>query len=176
MLASAHVLTMDVDEEETFDAFFGADRLGSNAGYAFWHKNLEKGISLAPTTDTLSFYARKGIREDYEPDIADVQSDLKGILHKDITLHPHFEEVYEKLNLTKDGTDFDEYLGAFILSYFHVSSVRWSGGEVHFRILGTVAGNSGEAAIEDGIRYLQTSPDKWGSNINDISNNIMDLL
>jgi hypothetical protein len=109
---------MDVDEEKTFDAcgakltgdgklaiVFGADRLGSNTGDAFWHRNLEKGISLAPTTDVLSFYARKGIREDYEPDIASVQSDLKDILQKDITLNPNFEEVYEKLKQTKDGTD-----------------------------------------------------------------------
>ncbi|KAG5779279.1 hypothetical protein H9Q73_007067 [Fusarium xylarioides] len=196
-LASAHVLTMDVDEEETFDAcgakftsdrklaiVFGAERLGSNTGDAFWHKNLEKGISLAPTTDTLSFYARKGIREDYEPDIAD-----------DITLVPNFEETYEKLKKTKEGTDFDQYLGAFILNYFCglVSTLKWrkfdsddmlqealsealEKGEVHFRILDKVEGRSGEAAIEDGILYLQTSPDKWGSNISDISNNIMDLL
>ncbi|KAG5803712.1 hypothetical protein H9Q74_010886 [Fusarium xylarioides] len=207
-LASAHVLTMDVDEEETFDAcgakftsdrklaiVFGAERLGSNTGDAFWHKNLEKGISLAPTTDTLSFYARKGIREDYEPDIADVQSELKGILKKDITLVPNFEETYEKLKKTKEGTDFDQYLGAFILNYFRglVSTLKWrkfdsddmlqealsealEKGEVHFRILDKVEGSSGEAAIEDGILYLQTSPDKWGSNISDISNNIMDLL
>ncbi|KAF5632499.1 uncharacterized protein FTJAE_7478 [Fusarium tjaetaba] len=199
---------MDVDEEETFDAcgakftsdgklaiVFGADRLGSNTGDAFWHKNLEKGISLAPTTDELSFYARKGIREDYEPDIADVQSELKGIIKKDITLVPNFEETYKKLKHTKDGTDFDQYLGAYIFNYFRglVSTLKWrkfdsddmlqealsealEKGEVHFRILDKVEGSSGEAAIEDGILYLQTSPDKWGSNIDDISNNIMDLL
>ncbi|KAF5984890.1 hypothetical protein FCOIX_2368 [Fusarium coicis] len=128
-LVSAHVLTMAVDEEEAFDAcgakftadgklaiVFGADRLCSNTGDAFWHKNLEKGISLARTTDSLSFYARKGPREDYELDIADVQSELKGILKKDITLVPNFEETYKKLNQTKDGTDFDQYLGAFILN------------------------------------------------------------
>lgn len=177
---------MDVDEEETFDAcgakftadgklaiVFGADRLGSNTGDAFWHKNLEKGISLAPTTDALSFHARKGIREDYEPDIASLQSDLKDILHRDITLHPHFEEVYEKLKQTKDGTDFGHYLGAFILDYFRglVSTLKWrkfdsddmlqealneamEKGDVHFRILDTVAGSSGEAVIKDGKLYL----------------------
>ncbi|PNP80932.1 hypothetical protein FNYG_05747 [Fusarium nygamai] len=181
--------TPNVDEDETFNTcgakfisdgkltiVFGADRLGSN-------------------TNTLSYYARKGIREDYKPDIAKVQSDLKDILLKDITLHPHFEEVYEKLKQTKEGTDFNQYLGAFILNYFRglVSTLKWrkfnsddilqealneamEKGEVHFRILNTVAGSSGEAAIKDGILYLQTSPNKWGSNINDISNNIMDLL
>nr|RBQ90145.1 hypothetical protein FVER53263_20628 [Fusarium verticillioides] len=120
-LVSPHVLTMDIDEEETFDAcgakftsdgklaiVFGADRLGSNTGDAYWHKNLEKGISLAPTIDALSFYARKGIREEYEPDIADIQSDLEGIIKKDITLVPNFEETYKKVKETKDGTDFDQ--------------------------------------------------------------------
>ncbi|KAF4495115.1 glycoside hydrolase [Fusarium agapanthi] len=170
-LASAHVLTMDVDEEETFDAcgakfisdgklaiVFGADRLGFYTGDAFWHKNLEKGI-----------------REDYEPDIADVQSDLKDIIKKDLILVPNFEETYKKLKLTKEGTDFDQYLGAIILNFFRglVSTLKWrkfdsddmlqevlsealEKGEVHFRILDEVEGSSGEAAIEDGFLYLQT--------------------
>ncbi|KAF4419175.1 hypothetical protein FACUT_11555 [Fusarium acutatum] len=205
---ASRVLTMDVDEEGTFDAcgaqftsngklaiVFGADRLGSNTDDAFWNKNMERGISLAPSPDALSFYARKRILEDYEPDIADVQSDLKDILHEDINLHPHFEEVYEKLKQTKDGTDFGKYFGTFMFNYFRglVSTLKWrkfdsddmlqealnevmEKGEVHFRVLDTVGGSSREAAIEDGILYLQTSPDKWGSNIEDISNNIIDIL
>ncbi|KAF5642022.1 hypothetical protein F52700_3202 [Fusarium sp. NRRL 52700] len=179
-LASAHVLTIDLDEEETFNAcgakfasdgklaiVFIAERLGSNTGNAFWHKNLEKGISLAPTTDALSFYARTGIREDYEPDIADVQSELKNIIKKDLTLVPNFKETYKKLKLTKEGTDFDQYIGAFILNYSRglVSTLKWrkfdsddmlqqalsealENREVQFHILD-------EAAIEDGILYLQ---------------------
>lgn len=207
-LASAHVLTMDVDEDGIFDScgakfltngklaiVFGFDRLGANSSDAFWLKNLEKGISLAPTQDPLSFHARRSIRDDYDPYTTNLQSQLKGILGRDITLVPNFEDIYCKLKPVKDGSDFDQYIGQFVRLYFEglvdeLKTQKFDNddmlkealneaadkGEVHFRVIDSIAADYGEVAIEDGILFLQTSPDKYGRNIEYCANNIMEIL
>jgi hypothetical protein len=188
-LASAHVLTMDLNEDETFSycgpkflpggklaIVFRADRLGVNISDAFYRENLEKAISLVPTEEALGFYARKNISDEWEPQVESLQSQLKGILNRDITIVPNFEDVYNKLKSTKESSDFEQNIGLFVQLYFkalinELKSQKFDSddmlqealnealdkGEVHFRVVDRIKGDCGEVAIGGGILYLQVN-------------------
>jgi hypothetical protein len=188
-LASAHVLTMDLDEDETFSycgpkflpdgklaIVFRADRLGVNISDAFYRENLEKAINTVPTEQALSFYARENINNEWEPQVESVQSQLKDILSRDITVVPNFEDVYNKLKSTKESSDFEQNIGLFVHLYFkalinELKSQKFDSdemlqealneavdkGEVHFRVVDSIKGDYGEVVIDGGILYLQVN-------------------
>ncbi|KAK1757870.1 hypothetical protein QBC47DRAFT_166326 [Echria macrotheca] len=140
-LASAHVITIDVEEtspprfsycgcdvqDGKLRILFTEKCLGTNIDYAMAEEPLFNALNAAPATKPLSFRARIGIRADYEPAIGAVQHQIAELLGKDdsaVTLNPNFEEVFAKLAEGRKAKnsdvrdDFEQNLGSFSLKYF----------------------------------------------------------
>ncbi|KPM38497.1 hypothetical protein AK830_g8051 [Neonectria ditissima] len=132
-IAFAHKITMDFDEEKTFNycgckvtpegelaIVFASGNLGSNISNALEKSNLTQALNSAPpTSKPMNHSARVSIFEDYEPKIGAVQEKLNTILGKEIPFVPNFEDVYTKLSKSTDvRDDYPTNLGSFVLKYF----------------------------------------------------------
>lgn len=50
-------------------------------------------------------------------------------------------------------------------------------GEIKFRVVKKLtSGSYNESVVEDGVLYMQTIPEKWGTNCSDVASKIVDLL
>ncbi|KAF5655966.1 hypothetical protein FHETE_11113 [Fusarium heterosporum] len=132
-ICSAHVLTLDVDETNTFSycgarvspqgellMVFNERNLGTNIDSALEFDNLTKALNEAPSTARpMSFVARTSIRNDYEPHIKEVQEELNKILGQDVAVVPNFEANFEKLKGDTDAdSSWERNFGSAHLSYF----------------------------------------------------------
>ncbi|KAK5625470.1 hypothetical protein RRF57_001186 [Xylaria bambusicola] len=218
-IAYAHVLNLDLDEQKRFsycgcDVFegrlrllFSPGNLGCNIGSCLDREVLAKALNDAPapedTTASMSFHARTGIRQDYDPKIEEIRARIGEILSKpDIKLNPNFEENYAKLleeskaKKTDLLKEWQQLLGGWTKNYFSglLSQLQWQKfeddellqegfndvvdkGEVVLRLVDKLQKDSYcECVIEDGILYLQTTPKTWGSNIDNAASKLIDLL
>ncbi|KAI1121256.1 hypothetical protein F5Y10DRAFT_282630 [Nemania abortiva] len=184
---------------------FAPDRLGTNISSCLERDTLLKALNEAPAPEgaAMSYAARTGIRTGYDPKIEAVRARVAELLAKpDINLNPNFEENFAKLlaesKVKKNDLSktWQEQFGSWIRLYFEglVSGLEWQKfeddellqegfnevvdkGEVVFRIVDTLKeGSYNECVIEDGILYLQTTPKKWGSNMSDIAQKLVDKL
>lgn len=140
-VCSAHILTMDLDEEQKFSycgcdvkdgklrILFGETRLAVNISDAVQKEYLHKALNEAPapegSEETFSYEARSSIKNDYESKIGDVQKKIGTILSRpEIKLVPNFEDTYAKLTAEskKSGTslrsDWQTNIGSWTFSYF----------------------------------------------------------
>ncbi len=148
-ICSAHVMTMDVDEEtparftyggcDVHDGklriIFNEKYLGTNISDNVSEGFLFKALNSAPTDKALSFSTRLGIRSDYEPTIAETQQKIAKLLGKgddEIKLNPNFEDTFAKLaehSKTKGNglrEDWQSVLGSFTLKYFEAIAYQMS--------------------------------------------------
>lgn len=175
---------------------FNKDNLSSNASDALGREALTKALNDAPSSQPMSYLARKSVA-DYNKDISEVQSIINEQFGKKITLDPGFEAAYEKLKAAKNQEDFDENLGSFILGYFRglantlerqkvkeddmvqeALNEAAEFGKVSFRVVspGEMKATYGEAIFENGVLYLQTDTEHYGSNIEDAADKVIDQL
>lgn len=132
-VASAHVITMDIDEKDKVDycgaevtatgqlaIVFKISNLGSNIDEAFQQKHLNIALNEAPTAaEGLSYVTRSNIKDDYYSRIEETQTKLNTILQTEITLVPNFEEAAAKLAAANGAdTRWQELLGNFVRLYF----------------------------------------------------------
>ncbi|KAK2590944.1 hypothetical protein QQS21_011363 [Conoideocrella luteorostrata] len=210
-LAHAHIITMDIDTNKKVSycgcevsptgqlvIIFNEDNLGCNIDHAANEENLTKALNDASSPSlTMSYVARKGIREDYDKEIGPIQKRLNEQLGKEITLKPEFESNFEKLKAAKDADpDWETNLGMYIFKYFD-GLVWWmennkvkdddmvqeglneaaSSGTVAFRIVDALKdGGYNESLIEGDVLYLQTVPKNFGVNIHQVADKLMDQL
>ncbi|KAF7561479.1 hypothetical protein G7046_g2657 [Stylonectria norvegica] len=188
-----------VSPEGELVILFAEGNLGSNIDQAFDRDNITKALNEAPAGDNakpLSYVTRKEIRNEYTPNIAAIQEKVNKILGKEITLDPNFEDVYAKLKASPKSTnDWEEHIGPYVRFYFkgladHLESKGFGDDEmlqeglvealesstVHFRITNELKSYYNEAVFEDGVLYLQTSPENFGSNIDQVADKLIDLL
>ncbi|RSM20603.1 hypothetical protein CDV31_000581 [Fusarium ambrosium] len=131
-ICSAHVLTMDFDEENTVSycgvkvtpegklvILFTEGNLGTNTSYAAESSKLVKALNEGPTGDRpMSYIARASIRNDYEKGLPDVQKKLNKIFGKDVAIVPNFEDNFNKLKADKNAQDgWEDIFGRTHLSY-----------------------------------------------------------
>ena len=191
-LCPAHVLTLDFDTEKTsgycraavvdgkLTMLFTENNLGTNIDDALGLSNLEEALNTAPEPEgsKLSYHARRGIREEYEPEIEKITSEARELLKNDkLTFKPDFESLFEKLKASKevDRSDWDTTLGSFLKYYFEgfVSTLKWQKfgedellqegfndvvdkNEVAFRVVDKLERKTyNEVVIEDGVVYIQ---------------------
>ncbi|SPO07090.1 uncharacterized protein DNG_09784 [Cephalotrichum gorgonifer] len=146
----------------------------------------------------LSVVVQKGIRDEYEPAAESIRSQIAEILQKpDFKVTPGFEGVYEALSKENGARDdWQGNVGPFVKLYFEafVNTLRSEKfgeddllqegfneavekEEVAFRIVDKlVKGSYNEPVVEDGVLYLQTTPQNFGTNIDDIAAKLIDLL
>ncbi|KAK0763752.1 hypothetical protein N5P37_003137 [Trichoderma harzianum] len=178
--------------------------LGTNTDYACSLENLEGALNEAPSAAVtghrpMSFVARAAIRSDWDTEVESIKSKLSKILKKDIAVVPQFEQVFDKLSAAKDAPDvWERNLGMYLKMYYEglINYLEYQKfGEddmlyeafnegvdkatVVFRIVdkGELKHSTyNECVIEDGTLILQTIPEYFGTNVNDIANRLMDLL
>ncbi|KAI0880933.1 uncharacterized protein GGS22DRAFT_192770 [Annulohypoxylon maeteangense] len=218
-ICHAHTITMDLDDanrvtycgadvhEGKLRILFAPSRLGTNIDDALSREVLLKALNEAPAPEsdgavTLSFAARKGIRDEYENRAEEIRSQIGKILEKpDIKLTPNFEDTFTKLQQESKAdsgfrSDWESILGSFTLFYweglinqlksqkfdqddllregFHEAVEK---GEIAFRIVEKLKYSSYcECDIEDGVLYLQCTSKTWGSNIDDAAQGLLDRL
>ncbi|KAI0104283.1 hypothetical protein GGR51DRAFT_522214 [Nemania sp. FL0031] len=184
---------------------FAPDRLGTNISSCLERDTLLKALNGAPAPEgaAMSYAARTGIRKDYDPKIEAVRARVAELLNKpDIKLSPNFEANFamllaeSKVKKNDLNKTWEEQLGGWTRMYFEglVSNLEWQKfeddellqegfnevvekGEVVFRVVDTLKeGSYNECIIEDGVLYLQTTPKKWGSNMSEIAQKLVDKL
>ncbi|KAK2746325.1 hypothetical protein FQN57_003207 [Myotisia sp. PD_48] len=213
-ICHARVITLDYDEEKRFSycgcdvadgklrIFFADGYLGTNIDDAAAESNLFPALNAAPSDKPLSFIARTGIRQDWDPEAAGIQKQLAEILNKpDFKVTPNFEDIFKKLETaTKKGgsgirEDWQSVLGSYVLKYFEgaVYQLKYQKfneddmlqegfneavekGEIAVRIVDELESGYCECKIEDGVLYLQCTAENFGVNIDDAAAKIMDLL
>ncbi|KAM7200217.1 hypothetical protein V8F20_005435 [Naviculisporaceae sp. PSN 640] len=146
-IAHAHVLTLDVDENEPprwsyngcdvvegqLRILFHHENLGVNVSDACQERPLFQALNTAADERPLSFLVRSGIKTDYEPEINATRHEIAELLGKsddDIKLNPNWEDTFAKLKeySEKKGSDLrDDWqsnLGSFTLKYFQALAYR----------------------------------------------------
>ncbi|OAR03015.1 hypothetical protein LLEC1_06071 [Akanthomyces lecanii] len=206
-VASAHTLIMDIDVDKKI-SYCGAGitpsgqlailwqqgSLASNIDDVFNERKLTTALNEVPS-EGIGYETRLDIKQNYDADIGEVNTQNNTILKKDYTLEPGFEAAYAKLSGTK--ANFKENLGSFVYYYYNALAktlVRQKfdsddmlqegfneaveSGKIAFRIVDAskMTQSYGEVVIEDGVLYIQTSPDSYGSNIDDVADKLMDQL
>jgi hypothetical protein len=210
-LASTHTITLYPDVERK-NSYCGVDitdgvlrilftegNLGTNTHHALQY--IEKALNAAASADAgaLNYTARNSIKQDWEPQLQQLQKDIAEQLHNnDIKLSPNFEAVAEKLKTGKDvRDDWSENLGSFTKKYFESLlyflkynkfgeddllydgfNEQVSNNEVIFRIVDKVTGPSSysQCLVEEGVLVLQTTPAYFGTNVDYVAEKIVDIL
>ncbi|EGR49785.1 uncharacterized protein TRIREDRAFT_59197 [Trichoderma reesei QM6a] len=178
--------------------------LGVNIDYACSLENLEAALNEAPKSAStgglpMSFAARAAVKSDWDSEVQAIEAKLKDILKKDIAVVPQFEQVFDKLSAAKDAPEsWQQNLGLFLKLYFeglvHYLEHQKFGEDdmlyeafnetidkatVAFRIVdkGQLKHSTyNECVIEDGTLILQTIPEYFGTNVDQVASNLMDLL
>ncbi|KEY65341.1 hypothetical protein S7711_01852 [Stachybotrys chartarum IBT 7711] len=213
-IASAHVITIDYDDEKRFTyngcaispdgklvILFEENNLAVNIYDALSTENVQKALNSAPTADAsaLSFVARSGISADYEAEIGPIQEKINKLLGKEITLEPGFDDLYAQLKAAA-SSDFpwqERNIGNFVHKYFNAlaDALEYQkfgedemlqegfnegveSGKVAFRLVdkSKLKASYNESVVEDGVLYMQTVPEYFGTNIDSIAANLIDLL
>lgn len=164
------------------------------------------GVSSNPGgAAALDFHAKTSIKKDYEPEIANVKAKIQSILGLPmLELHPNFERNFAAIAAyTASGKqdnmfppEWQKAIGAITLRYFQglISSLEGQGfakddmlqegyqetadkNEIGFRIVDKLQkGTCNECVFENGVMYIQTTPQHWRTNVRDAGNRILDLL
>ncbi|KAI0418231.1 hypothetical protein F5X98DRAFT_338432 [Xylaria grammica] len=181
------------------------NNLGSNISNALDRDVLVKSLNSAPSPEgtPMSFKVRTDIRQNYDPKAEEIRARIAALVAKpDIKLNPNFEENFAKLlaesqaKKTELRQDWQDSLGNFTKFYFEglasqLQSQKFEDdellqegfndvvdkGEVVFRIVDKLEkGTYNECVIQDGVLYIQTTPQRYGSNIDNAAEKLVDLL
>lgn len=152
---------------------------------------------------TLDFDAKSGIKKDYDPKIDSIKAKLQSILGLPmLDLHPNFERNFAAIAAwTEAGNsgqrEWQKMLGAETLRYFEclVSTLEDQGfgkdemlqegfqetvdkNEIELRVVEQLRkkGEINECVVENGVLYLQTTPENWTYNCRDAGKEIVNLL
>ncbi|KAL2271399.1 hypothetical protein VTJ83DRAFT_770 [Remersonia thermophila] len=162
--------------------------------------------AVPPTEELpYSFVVRQGIRERWDAEIGEVKAKIAAQLGKsadDITLNPNFAATFDRLTQATEANeniyvkDWQDNFASFILGYFdalrsHLEYVKVGEDELvqeglleavekneyAFRLVDSLQDSSyNEVVIEDGVLYLQTTPENFGVNQNDVAKKLVDRL
>ncbi|KAJ6445393.1 ATP binding protein [Purpureocillium lavendulum] len=188
----------EVSSDGKLVMLFREGNLGTNIDHAVAVDTLAQALNVATTAPSLpmSFVARASIRADYDGDIDKVGERINAALGREVALEPNFEASFAKL--TAAGvTDWQHNLGDFTKRYIEAFA-DWLAsnkaaedemvregvneavdkGKVAFRIVdeGSMKSSYNECVIEDGVLYLQTVPQYFGTNIHYVAEKLMDQL
>lgn len=177
---------------------FQENNLGTNISHAL--QELEDALSAANANPALSYSARHSITKEWDSEAAELQKKIGVQLNNDkIIISPNFEKVYAALKDEKvvhdDRPDWEKQLGYMVMQYFkgllYTLEYQKFGsddmlqegfaeavdkGEIKFRVVKKLTSGSYNSVVEDGVLYMQTIPEKWGTNCSDVASKIVDLL
>ncbi|ORY19164.1 hypothetical protein BCR34DRAFT_552658 [Clohesyomyces aquaticus] len=174
--------------------------VGTNIDYAL--KELEDALNLATPDASLSYSARHSIKKEWDTHFSELKAKIAKQLGNDATVfNPNWEQVYAALKadprVKQDREDWEKKLGDFVHSYFEAlaSTLAYNKfesddmlregfeevvtkNEIIFRIVKELTGGAyyNQTVVEDGVLYLQTVPESWAVNIDQVANKIIDVL
>ncbi|KAF7309894.1 hypothetical protein MIND_00361700 [Mycena indigotica] len=185
----AETLSADV-KDGVYRILFRHDRLGYNQS---WQESTILPAIEGVDREGFSLSAKHSIEDDFEGSIDEVRDEINKMLGAEFTLDPNFEEVYAALKASSQQ-DWQANIGRTILNYFNglkyqLESQGFKDDDMlqeglqemvetkTFRVRVLPKTNSTtETVIEDGVVYLQTRPDRWGYNANDMGEGLIKLL
>ncbi|KAL6691755.1 hypothetical protein J3F84DRAFT_352048 [Trichoderma pleuroticola] len=180
--------------------------LGTNIDDACSPEHLEGALNEAPSAavttgshQPMSFVARAAIRSHWDTEVESIKKKLSEILKKDIAVVPQFDQAFDKLSAAKDAPNgWEQNLGLYLKMYYeglvhYLENQKFGEDDmlyeafneaidkatIVFRIVdkGELEHSTyNECVIEDGTLILQTVCEYFGTNVNDIANNLMKLL
>ncbi|KAE8445884.1 hypothetical protein EG329_012808 [Mollisiaceae sp. DMI_Dod_QoI] len=182
---------------------FHPERLGTNISYVA--QDLDKALSEAPHPEggpTLSYAARHSIKTDYDSKIEALTEKARKMLkNESFKFEPAFDALGQGLKSGKGvRDDWETNLGSFALSYFQsfvdvLEREKFaddellregfeesiSKGVVKLTVVEKLGGGSGgngynEILVEDGELSIQTTAEKWGTNIHYAAEKLVDIL
>lgn len=166
----------------------------------------EAGKSSSPDGGAaLDFNAKSDIKKNYEPAIGEVKAKLQSVLGLPmLELHPNFERNFAAVTAYdvsgKKSTIFprewQKRFGRSTLEYFKylVDQLERQGfakdemlqegyqevvdkNEIGLRVVDKLQkGHYNECVFENGVLYMQTTPEYWTSNMRDAGAKIVDML
>ncbi len=163
-------------------------------------QKLAEALSEAPQPEgasTLSYAARHSIKSDYEPKIDALVEKARKLLHnKEFEFVPGFEALGAKLKGGKDvRDDWETNLGSFSMSYFGsfvdaLEREKFGDDEllregfeegvtknkIELRLVDKLESGYNQILLDDGVLVIQTTPDKWGTNIHYAAEKLVDIL
>ncbi|KAH6619406.1 hypothetical protein B0J18DRAFT_243662 [Chaetomium sp. MPI-SDFR-AT-0129] len=194
----------DVDDAGRLRLLFTEKNLGSNIDSCCEESTLTKALNAAPSPSgvPLSYVVRMGIHNDYDTQIVAIREQIATLLDKPVeavTLTPNFEANFAALSASSSSSlrdDWQRVLPDFTRAYFDALAYQLkyiktgedemiregvleavSTNEYAFRVVEKLKKETyNECEIEDGVLYLQTTPQYFGSNIDQIASKLMDLL
>jgi len=182
---------------------FNSKSFGTNSGDCLNKDALFAALNRAapaPSKDlAMNFYARNSLRSEYQPKIEAQRKELAELLQcEDLKFNPNFEDAYAKLTVAgkQVDKDWDQRIGYYVYSYFEglVYKMKYlkfgedemlregfleavEKHEVAFRVVDKLQNASYcEAIVEDGVLYLQTIPSKYGVNVGEAADKLIDQL
>ncbi|CAK5283144.1 unnamed protein product [Mycena citricolor] len=185
--------TISADVKDgVYRILFRHDRLGYNQN---WQESTILPAVEGVETAGFSLSAKHSIDDKYDEEIDECKEAISKILGAEFTLDPNFEEVYKALSTgITDSKDWESGFGGIVLRYFQglqyqlerqgfkdddmlQEGLQETIESKTFRIRVLPKTNSTtETVIEDGVVYLQTRPDRWGYNTNDMGEGLVNLL
>lgn len=166
----------------------------------------DAGVSANPEgAASLDFDAKNGIKKDYEPKIEPVRAKIQSILGLPmLELHPNFEQNFAAIaayvasgkKSTIFPREWQKRLGVETLRYFDLLADTLEGqgfakdemlqegyqesldkNEIGLRVVNKLEkGHYNECVFENGVLYMQTTPEWWTTNVRDCGSKIVDML
>jgi hypothetical protein len=158
---------------------------------------LKSAAASSGSGSAFNINARQSVRKSYDPEIGAIQKaigELVGVA--DIKLNPSFEPNATVLAKAgdKSRSDWDSAMGSATLAYFEGLKYQIeragfkdddmlqegfqegvSKNEILFRVVEKLSGYH-ETLVEDGVLIMQTTPENFWTNTNDVGSNILDIL
>ncbi|KAF2807625.1 uncharacterized protein BDZ99DRAFT_464554 [Mytilinidion resinicola] len=185
----------------TLRLLFQEGNLGTNISQTTKIETLEAALCAAnPDAAALSYSARLNIAQVWDAKLPDLQKKIAAQLANDkIVLDPNFAAVYATLKaapgVAKERPDWEKSLGYIMHQYFsgllhtleyqkfEKDDMLQEGfaeavekGEIRFRVVEKLGRTYNESVVEDGVFWLQTKPDMWGTNCGDVASDVVNLL
>ncbi|KAF7297693.1 hypothetical protein MKEN_01392600 [Mycena kentingensis (nom. inval.)] len=189
----AETISADI-VDGVYRILFRHDRLGYNQN---WQDScILPAVESVPREEGYSLSTKHSIEDDYEGSIDEVSAEINKILGAEFTLDPNFEEIYNTLKGAKEvgDSDWQSRIGSTALGYFNglkyqLERAGFKDDDMlqeglqemvetktfRLRVLPKTDSTT-ETKIEDGVVYLQTRPDRWSYNQNDMGEGLIKLL
>ncbi|PMD49005.1 hypothetical protein L207DRAFT_477714 [Hyaloscypha variabilis F] len=186
-------------QDGQFRLLFHPDKLGTNINDVA--QKIAEALSAAPQPEgasTLSYAARHSIKTEYTTKIVPVLEKAQKLLQNPkLEFQPGFEALGAKLKSGKDvRDDWETNLGNFATKYFEgfvdvlerekfgEDDLLREGfeegvpkGIVQLKLVDALKnGGYNETLLEDGALTIQTTPDRWGTNIHYSCEKLVEIL
>ncbi|KAH7231944.1 hypothetical protein B0J15DRAFT_409777, partial [Fusarium solani] len=164
---------------------FHPEKLGINVDNALMSTFMKEALDAAPTDPGPMSYRVRMETLKYQERIGEKQEELNAMLQKEVAFDPNWEAVFEKMNTAEDAVENWRYgIGDQIRWYFGALVSRMNGdgfgtndvlregfleavekNTIAFRVVDKTEETYNECILEDGVFYIQTTPSRFGVNI-----------